>query len=51
MYLLARDKAKNMDKVRELEGDLVEFPVVRFLTILLETIILFFIAKIFWRDE
>lgn len=49
-YELVKDKTTDMNKVRELKNKLIEFPIARFLTILIETFILFIIVKIF-RDK
>jgi hypothetical protein len=40
-----------MNKVREIKNKLIEFPIARFLTILLETFILFIISKIIRNED
>jgi hypothetical protein len=50
-YSVIRTKTKDMNKVREIKNKLIEFPIARFLTILLETFILFVIVKIFREKD
>ena len=43
------DRTNHYNVIQEMENKLKQFPIFRFLAIVIETLILFFIAKFFWR--
>ena len=50
-YNLVLDKRENVERKHNIKGKTTKFPLFWWLAVLIETLVLFFIAKIFWKED